>query len=88
MLSLSLLLDNGFSLSTLRSGKGGFCLFLKDFLLTVEKKTVYSRSCCNVFRDLSWVETKRLHYENSGASLGFGASSSNYENMYDKIFIL
>jgi len=45
---------------------------------------VYSRGCCNVFKDLSG--SKMSFFPNEGG-LVFEASSS-YKNMYDEIFII
>ena len=51
---------------------------------------VYSRGCCNVFKDLRVKAGRKMRlrrYEISGANLVFEASSS-YKNMYDEIFII
>ena len=45
---------------------------------------VYSRGCCNVFKDLSGSKMSFFHFERG---LVFEASSS-YKNMYDEIFII
>jgi len=45
---------------------------------------VYSRGCCNVFKDLSGSEMSFFPFERG---LVFEASSS-YKNMYDEIFII
>jgi hypothetical protein len=45
---------------------------------------VYSRGCCNVFKDLSG---SKMSFFPCEGSLVFEASSS-YKNMYDEIFII
>lgn len=58
--------------------------------LTPNSILVYSRPCCNVFKDLRMKAGRKMRlrlYERPGANLVFEASSS-YKNMYDEFFII